>query len=198
MIVGLGNPGPEYAHHRHNVGFQVLDILAQRHGATFDKHQKRARLAVTRITLPSGPQGRVLLVKPMTYMNASGEAVGALATFYKIAPEDLLVIHDDLDLPLGRIRLRPGGGAGGHKGVASIIRRIGAEGFGRLRVGIGRPGGEGSQASSHMDPADYVLQPFSVEQEKTIGIARERAADAVETWLEQGIEAAMNRCNCPE
>ncbi len=207
MIVGLGNPGPEYARHRHNIGFQVLDLFAERHGLAFDKFQKRARLAIGPVTLSvpastsalaSTWHGRVLLAKPMTYMNASGEAVAALAQFYKIAPADILVVHDDLDLPLGRIRLRPGGSAGGQKGVASIIKRLGTEDFHRLRIGISRPGAPGSGAPPSMDPADYVLQPFSADQEAEMAFVRQRAADAIATWLALGIEAAMNRFNSDE
>ncbi len=195
MIVGLGNPGPEYARNRHNIGFQVLDLFAERHGLAFDKFQKRGRLAIGNVRLRTGWSGRVLLVKPMTYMNASGEAVGPLAGFYKIAADKILVVHDDLDLPLGRLRLRPDGSPGGQKGVASIIRALGTDGFCRLKIGISRPGGQNSGAPPAMDPADYVLQPFTGEQEKEMALARERAADAIETWLSEGIEAAMNAFN---
>lgn len=205
MIVGLGNPGPEYARHRHNIGFQVVDLFAQRHGLVFDKFQKRARLAIGQVTLKgltsavaSGWQDRVLLAKPMTYMNLSGEAVGALAAFYKIAPADILVIHDDLDLPPGKLRLRASGSAGGQKGVKSIIQHLHTEAFARLRIGISRPGGVGSSAPPGMDPADYVLQPFTAEQETEMGFVRDRAVEAIETWLAQGIEAAMNRFNPDE
>lgn len=195
MIAGLGNPGPEYARHRHNIGFQVLDLFAERHALAFDKFQKRGRLAIGPVTVRDGWAGRVLLVKPMTYMNVSGEAVGQLAAFYKIAPGCILVIHDDLDLPLGRLRLRANGSAGGQKGVASIIRALGSDAFGRLRVGISRPGGQNSGAPPAMDPADYVLQPFSAEQEKEMMLARVRAVDAIELWLSAGIDAAMNAYN---
>ncbi len=195
MIVGLGNPGPEYARHRHNIGFQVVDRFAEQHRLTFDKFQKRARLALGQVTLKGGWSGRVVLAKPMTYMNLSGEAISALAAFYKIAPADILVIHDDLDLPIGRIRLRPGGSAGGQKGVASTIQRLGTDAFHRLRVGISRPGGTGSDAPPAMDPADYVLQPFNAEQEKEMTFVRLRAAEAIEIWLSQGIAAAMNQFN---
>ncbi len=200
IIVGLGNPGPEYARHRHNIGFQVLDLFAERHGLAFDKFQKRARLAMGQVTLRASNSastlasvwtGRVLLAKPMTYMNASGEAVSALMAFYKIPPADLLVVSDDLDLPVGRIRVRAEGGAGGQKGVASIIRQLGGEGFARLRVGIGRPPGQ-------MDPADYVLRPFNAEQEEEMVFVRQRAADAIEAWLTLGIAAAMNQFNADE
>jgi PTH1 family peptidyl-tRNA hydrolase len=187
VIVGLGNPGPEYARNRHNIGFQVAELFAERHGLRFDKFQKRARVALGQVTLP-GWQGRVLIAKPMTYMNASGEAVAPLAAFYKVAPADLLVISDDLDLPLGRIRLRRGGGAGGQKGVLSITQHLRTDAFPRLRMGIGRPPGQ-------MDPAAYVLQDFSAEQEAEMAFVRPRAADAVEAWLTTGIEAAMNAYN---
>lgn len=195
MIVGLGNPGPEYARHRHNIGFQIVELLAQRHDLAFDKFQKRARLAIGVITLGNGWRGKVLLAKPMTYMNASGEAVGQLAAFYKIAPAAILVVHDDLDLPLGRIRLRPGGSAGGQKGVASTIKALGSADFHRLRVGISRPGAANSDAPPGMEPADYVLQPFSAGQEQEMVFARQRAVEALETWLARGIEAAMNQFN---
>lgn len=188
MIVGLGNPGPEYARNRHNVGFQVLDVLAGRHHLGFDKFQKRARVALGRIVLAGGGSCRVVLTKPMTYMNGSGQAVGPLVKFYKINPADLLVLYDDLDLPSGRIRLRPGGSSGGQKGLQSIIDALGTDAFPRLRLGIGRPPGQ-------MDPADYVLQPFSRDEEAEMSGVRERAADAVEVWLALGIEAAMNQFN---
>jgi PTH1 family peptidyl-tRNA hydrolase len=188
MIVGLGNPGPEYAQSRHNVGFQVVDLLAERHDLEFDRFQKRARLAIGRVRTPAGSEQRVLVAKPMTYMNASGEAVAPLAAFYKIAPADVLVVFDDLDLPVGRIRLRPGGGSGGQKGMQSIIKHLGSETFPRLRVGIGRPPGQ-------MDPAAYVLRPFSTEQEVEMTFVRMTAADAIEAWLAFGIEAAMNQLN---
>jgi PTH1 family peptidyl-tRNA hydrolase len=188
MIVGLGNPGPEYARSRHNVGFQVVDLFAARHGLRFDKAQKRARVAAGQINLAAGWSGRGLLVKPLTFINASGDAVGPLAKFYKVAPADMLVVFDDLDLPVGRLRLRPDGGSSGQKGVKSIIQSLGVETFPRLRVGIGRPPGQ-------MDPADYVLQPFSAAQEEEMVFVRGRAADAIETWLAQGIVAAMNQFN---
>ncbi len=188
MIVGLGNPGPEYARNRHNIGFQVVDLFAQRHALKFDKAQKRARVALGQITLAAGWSGRVLLAKPITFMNASGEAVGPLAKFYKVAPIDILVVFDDLDLPVGRLRMRPDGGSSGQKGVKSIIQHLGVETFPRVRVGIGRPPGQ-------MDPADYVLQTFSAAQEEEMAFVRIKAAEAIETWLAQGIVAAMNQFN---
>jgi peptidyl-tRNA hydrolase, PTH1 family len=188
IIVGLGNPGPEYADHRHNVGFQIVELLAERYGLAFDKVQKRARVGLGRIPGPDDAIVRVVLAKPMTYMNLSGEAVGALARFYKVKPEDILVVHDDMDLPVGRIRLRPGGGPGGQRGVKSIIQHLGTEEFPRLRVGIDRPPGR-------MDPKAYVLQTFNKQQADEIAIVRVLAADAVEAWLAVGINAAMNKYN---
>lgn len=188
MIVGLGNPGPEHVRSRHNIGFQVADLLADRHGLVFDKFQKRARLAIGSISVPDATPQRVVLAKPMTYMNASGEAVGALAAFYRIAPADILVLCDDLDLPVGRIRMRAGGSSGGQKGLHSIIKHLSTEAFPRLRMGIGRPPGQ-------MDPASYVLQPFSPQQEAEMAFVRPRAADAIEVWLTHGIDAAMNQFN---
>jgi PTH1 family peptidyl-tRNA hydrolase len=188
LIVSLGNPGPEYARNRHNVGFQVADVFVERHGLAFTRFQKRARVALGKIMLANGWSGRVVVAKPMTYMNLAGEAVGALAAFYKISPAGILVIFDDLDLPAGKLRLRPGGGAGGQKGMKSIIQHLHTEAFPRLRVGIGRPPGQ-------MDPADYVLQNFSAAEEQEMAFVRSRAADAIEVWLAQGIEAAMNQFN---
>jgi PTH1 family peptidyl-tRNA hydrolase len=188
MIVGLGNPGPEYSRNRHNIGFQAVEVFAQRHGLRLDKAQKRARLVVGDIRLPAGHTERVLLAKPLTYMNAAGEAIGPLAAFYKIAPADILVVSDDLDLPPGRLRLRAGGSSGGQKGVQSIIRHLHTDAFPRLRIGIGRPPGR-------MDAADYVLQNFPPGEEAEMVFVRDRAADAMEVWLAGGIEAAMNQFN---
>lgn len=188
MIVGLGNPGPEYARSRHNAGFQVVELFAERHRLKFDKMQKRARVAQGQVTLAGGWSGRVLLAKPLTFMNASGEAVGPLAKFYKIAPADVLVVFDDLDVSIGRLRLRPDGGSSGQKGVKSIIQHLGTDVLPRLRIGIGRPPGQ-------MDPADYVLQPFTAAQEEEMVFVRSKAVDAIETWLALGIDAAMNQFN---
>jgi len=183
LIVGLGNPGREYADNRHNAGFQCLDRLAAAHGLSFTRRQARARVAQGNIA-----GRRVLLVKPQTFMNASGEAVGQLARFYKVAPEDVLVVYDDLDLPLGKIRLRPGGGAGGHRGMRSIIQHLGTEDFPRLRLGIGRPPGS-------MDPVDYVLSDFTADERAEMELTFERAVAAIECFLREGIEAAMNAFN---
>ena len=183
MIVGLGNPGSRYQHNRHNVGFQIVDELAAAHDLSFDKRQFKAKIASGWIR-----EQRVLLVKPQTFMNASGEAVQPLVAYYKIELEDLIVVYDDLDLPVGKLRLRPFGGAGGHNGMKSIIQRLGSNQFPRLRVGIGRPPGR-------MDPADYVLQDFSDDQEAIMVQVRDRARRALERALEAGIERAMNEFN---
>jgi PTH1 family peptidyl-tRNA hydrolase len=182
LIVGLGNPGRKYANNRHNVGFQCLDRLAEAWGLSFSRRKHKALLA----------QGetaglKVILAKPQTFMNLSGEAVERLARFYKVPPKDILVIYDDLDLPVGKIRLRPEGGSGGHKGMKSIIEHLGTNGFCRLRVGIGRP--------PHGDPVDYVLGDFAPDERIAIDEARERAVSAVELWLAEGIVVAMNKYN---
>jgi PTH1 family peptidyl-tRNA hydrolase len=183
LIAGLGNPGPRYAGNRHNVGFRCLELLAVAHDLAFDKRQKRSRVALGTV------QGRrVLLAQPQTFMNESGSAVVPLARFYRVPPERLLVVYDDLDLPLGTLRLRPAGGSGGHKGMRSIIERLGDQDFSRLRVGIGRPPGR-------MDPTAYVLQDFSAEEKPLVEEALERAVAAIETWLCDGIQAAMSRYN---
>lgn len=183
LIPGLGNPGTRYAGNRHNVGFQVLDLLAARHNLRFDRSEHRAVVAHGRIA-----GQRVLLAKPQTYMNESGRAVGPLARFYKVAPEQIMVVFDDLDLPQGTIRLRPQGGAGGHNGMRSIIEHLATDNFPRLRIGIGRPPGQ-------MDPAAYVLQDFRPEEEAEMTLVRQEAADALELWLREGLPSAMNRYN---
>jgi len=183
MVVGLGNPGPRYARNRHNAGFQCVDLLAEVHGLRFDQRQHGALLASGHIE-----STRLMLVKPMTFMNSLGPTVAAIARFYKVSLADMLVVYDDLDLPLGKIRLRPEGGSGGHNGMKSIIQHLGTQAFPRLRIGIGRPPGQ-------MEPADYVLQDFSLEQEEIMVQVRDRAVKAIECWLRQGIEKAMNACN---
>lgn len=199
MIVGLGNPGPQYAGNRHNIGFQVVDLFAQRHHIEMPRMQFKARMGDGWVSHrpsfdPDNPFGslplrqKTLLVKPLTYMNNSGQAVASLASYYDIDPASILVIHDDLDLEPGKIRLRPGGGSGGQNGIKSIIRLLGTQDFPRLRVGIGRPPGR-------MNPADYVLQNFSKDEEEIFGPLRATAADAVESWLFDGINTAMNRYN---
>lgn len=183
MIAGLGNPGPRYARNRHNIGFQIADRFAAAHSLDFDKLQFKARVAVGAV----GEQ-RVLLVKPQGYMNLSGPPVQSLASYYKIALADILVIFDDLDLPTGKLRLRPFGGAGGHNGMRSLIQRLASDQFARLRVGIGRP-------PDQMDPADYVLENFSTAEEEIMVPTREHAVRALEIWLSDGLAAAMNQFN---
>lgn len=187
MIVGLGNPGPRYSRNRHNIGFQCIELCAQRWGITLDRVQMRAQTGSGFITR-EGLRQKVLLVKPLTFMNASGEAVAPLARFHHIEPSSILVIHDDLDLPAGKLRLRPGGSSGGQNGVRSIIEHLGTQEFARIRVGIGRP-------PNGMDPAAYVLQNFSEEEEAIFAPLRERVVEAAACWLFEGIERAMNRFN---
>jgi PTH1 family peptidyl-tRNA hydrolase len=183
LVVGLGNPGLQYARNRHNAGFQVVDRLAARAGAAFRKHPGRALVARAAI---GGTQ--VLLAKPQTFMNLSGASVAALIHWYHLDPvRQLLVIYDDLDLPQGKIRLRARGSAGGHKGLTSIIEHLRTQDFARLRVGIGRP--------EHGEPFQYVLQDYTAEERMLMDAAQERAADAVECYLRQGIIAAMNQFN---
>ena len=185
LIAGLGNPGPQYAANRHNIGFRCLDRLAAEHGLTFDRRQKRA------LTARGVIAGReVLLVKPQTFMNESGRAVVPLARFYKVPPARLLVVYDDLDLPPGTLRLRPSGGSGGHRGMRSIIAQLGSQEFPRLRIGIGRPPGR-------MDPAAYVLQDFAPEEWPLMEETLARAIAAIEVWLTEGLDAAMSRYNGP-
>lgn len=183
LIAGLGNPGPKYAANRHNVGFRCIDLLGSRFGVAFDKRQGQARVA-----LGDFDGRRIVLVKPRTYMNESGRAVVPVARFYKVPLECLLVIYDDLDLPQGVLRLRSEGGSGGHKGMRSIIKHLGTQEFPRLRIGVGRPPGR-------MDPAAYVLQDFSADEESLLEDTLERAVIAVELWLREGIDVAMSRCN---
>lgn len=183
LLVGLGNPGRQYSHTRHNIGFMVLDRLAARLGVTFSRLQMRA------LTVDTRYEGqRVILAKPQTYMNESGLAVGSLAKFYKIPLEHLLVAHDDVDLPFGTLRLRPGGGSAGQKGVASTIERLGGQDFPRLRFGIGRPPGQ-------MLAAAYVLQEFGRADMEELPALLDRAADALQTFITAGLEMAMNRYN---
>jgi PTH1 family peptidyl-tRNA hydrolase len=183
LVVGLGNPGLKYFSNRHNAGFRCLDQLAASHSLVFDRRQKRARVALGTIR-----GQRVILVKPQTFVNESGRAVVPLAQFYKVPPQRLLVVYDDLDLPLEALRLRPEGGSGGHRGMRSIAEHLGNQDFPRLRIGIGRPPGQ-------MDPAAYVLQDFSAEEESVLEKTLNRAVAAIETWLTAGIEVAMNRHN---
>lgn len=181
VIAGLGNPGQRYAATRHNAGFRAIDVLASRWGIDVGREKFHAWFG-------SGPVGgeTVALVKPTTFMNRSGQAVLAVGRFYQIELSDLLVVLDDFALPLGRIRVRGRGSAGGHNGLSDIITRLGTDAFARLRIGVGEAIG---------DPARYVLERFSEQEESIVGRVVERAADAAECWLESGTEAAMNRFN---
>ena len=183
LIVGLGNPGKKYDNNRHNVGWKVLDELARRYRLSFDKTEKKALTA-------SGMIGdhKVLLAKPQTFMNASGEAVRGLVDFYKIDLAQVVIVSDDLDIPLGTLRLRKTGGAGGQRGVKNIIQHLGTKDFSRVRFGIGRPPGK-------MDPAAYVLQDFKGDEAILAQEVITVATDAVETWLRDGIDVAMTQFN---
>jgi PTH1 family peptidyl-tRNA hydrolase len=183
LIAGLGNPGRQYSNTRHNIGFMVVNRLAERLGLSFSRLQFRALVTDGRY------EGqRIFLAKPQTYMNDSGQAVGALARFYKIPRECLMVAHDDVDLPFGTLRIRPGGGSAGQKGVASIINSLGAEAFPRLRMGVGRPPGSKVAAA-------YVLQEFGRQDAALLPEILDRAGDAFLAFVTQGLEMAMNRFN---
>jgi peptidyl-tRNA hydrolase, PTH1 family len=184
VIIGLGNPGPEYRKTRHNVGFWVVEVLAQRWGIRLSR---RAFLSLTGDGQLKGE--KILLVQPETYMNRSGETARRIRDFYRLELSDFVVVHDDLDLPLGRVRVkRGGGGAGGNRGVASLIAAFGSKEFVRIKVGIGRPPGR-------QDPADFVLQPFTPQEEASILPAVDNAAGAVEMWISDGIEKTMAAVN---
>jgi PTH1 family peptidyl-tRNA hydrolase len=189
LIVGLGNPGKTYARNRHNVGFGCLSYFARIHSVRFERRQCRARTGAAEVS-----NQKALLAKPGTFVNLSGQSVACLMHRHHIRLGDLLVIYDDLDLPLGKIRLRQSGSSGGHKGMNSIISALGSEGFPRIRVGIGRPPGE-RQSVSEDDIVRYVLSDFSPEEEATVKLAIARVAGGIDCFLAQGIEAAMNKFN---
>ncbi|MFD6351022.1 aminoacyl-tRNA hydrolase [Nocardia tengchongensis] len=182
LVIGLGNPGSEYERTRHNVGFMVADLLAERVGGRFTVHKKSgADLLEARL------DGRkVLLAKPRTYMNLSGRPVAALAKFFSVPATEVIVVHDELDLPFGQIRLKRGGGEGGHNGLRSISQALTTKDYLRVRFGIGRPPGR-------QDPADYVLKPFSAPERKEVPVIVEQTADAVELLLRVGLETAQNQ-----
>ena len=181
MIIGLGNPGKEYAQTKHNVGFMVVDAIADELNVSVEKRQCQA---FTQMTTWDGE--KILLVKPQTYMNLSGQAVMELLNYYKDKIDDLLVIHDDLDLPPGQLRFKQGGGAGGHNGIKNIIAHLNSNDFDRLKIGIGRDKNE---------TKDYVLTPFAGTDKKQIDEAVALSVDAVKMWLQQGIAPAMNQYN---
>ena len=182
LVVGLGNPGPQYAKTRHNVGFMVADVLAARIGVPFKVHKKSgAEVATGRLGGRS-----VVLAKPRCYMNESGRQIGPLAKFYSIVPGDVIVIHDELDIDFGKVRLKLGGGEGGHNGLRSVANALGSKDFQRVRIGIGRPPGR-------KDPAAFVLEPFSSIERTEVPTLCELAADATELLLEVGLEPAQNQ-----
>jgi len=188
LIVGLGNPGREYSGNRHNIGFLCLGHLAKLHRISFEKSQARSRIGIGRIT---GEE--VVLARPQTYMNASGKSVFLLLQRYNLTLEDLVVIHDDLDLPLGKIRIRKGSSSGGHKGAVSIISTLGSQDFIRLRVGIGRPLGEGETRDDNV--VGHVLGDFTSEEQPVVEETIHRVSEAVACLLTGGLEAAMNKFN---
>jgi peptidyl-tRNA hydrolase, PTH1 family len=183
LLIGLGNPGREYRDNRHNLGFMVIDRLIVRLNARGLKVQSKAI-----VTTATYEERKLILAKPQTYMNLSGQSAQGLLNFYKLPMENMLVAHDDLDLPFGTIRIRPGGGPGGQKGMASTIERLGTKEFPRLRLGIGRPPGR-------MDPAAYVLQDFSRDEMKILSEIVDRAAEAALTFVVEGLNKAMNKYN---
>ncbi len=182
LVVGLGNPGARYRRTRHNVGFRIVDRLAERWNVVLDPSRGAAEVADARYA-----STRVVLAKPSTFMNASGEAVAKLRYAYGVEPADVVAVHDDLDLPLGRVRVRGGGGAGGHRGVLSLIAELGAE-FARVRIGIGRPLDDG-------DPVAFVLAEFTPDETPRVEEIVDRAADAVESLIRDGLERTMGTFN---
>ncbi|MGB8981826.1 MAG: aminoacyl-tRNA hydrolase [Anaerolineales bacterium] len=183
LLIGLGNPGREYRDTRHNVGFMLIDRLIIRLNARGMKVQSKAI-----VTTAAYEERKLILAKPQTYMNLSGQSAQGLLHFYKVSMENMLVAHDDLDIPFGTIRIRPKGGPGGQGGMASTIEQLGTKDFPRLRIGIGRPPGR-------MDPSDYVLQNFSREEMKVLSEIIDRAADAALTFVMDGLNKAMNKYN---
>ncbi|WP_174248448.1 aminoacyl-tRNA hydrolase [Streptomyces hoynatensis] len=187
LIAGLGNPGPQYAANRHNVGFMVADLLGQRIGGTFKSHKSRAMVLEGRLGAPGTGGPRVVLAKPMTFMNLSGGPVTALSTFYRVPPERLVVVHDELDIGYGTLRLKRGGGDNGHNGLKSVTASLGRD-YHRVRFGIGRPPGR-------MDVAAFVLKDFTPAERKELDYFVDRAADAVEALVRDGLERAQSAFN---
>ncbi|MET7906406.1 aminoacyl-tRNA hydrolase [Streptomyces sp. NPDC005355] len=187
LVVGLGNPGAEYAANRHNVGFMVADLLAERMGARFKAHKARAQVVEGRIGPPGAASRRVIVAKPMSFMNLSGGPTTALRDFYKVPVDHVVAIHDELDIDYGMLRLKFGGGDNGHNGLKSITKSLGAD-YLRVRFGIGRPPGR-------MDVAAFVLKDFSAAERRELDYFVDRAADAVETLLIDGLERAQGTYN---
>ena len=180
LVLGLGNPGPSYAGNRHNVGFMVADLLAERVGGRFKAHKGRADLVQARVA-----GVRVLLAKPKCYMNESGGPAASLRDFFKVPVDRIVVVHDELDIPAGTLRLKAGGGDNGHNGLRSLTTSLGSKDYLRVRIGIGRPPGR-------QDPADFVLKDFSGAERKELAFHLDRAADAVEALLTGPLETAQN------
>jgi peptidyl-tRNA hydrolase, PTH1 family len=189
LVVGLGNPGPKYAGHRHNVGHLVVDELADRMGAPLRAHKTgRAEVLEGRVTPPGTPGPRVVLARPRCYMNESGGPVKALATFYKVPPERIVAVHDELDIPFGALRVKLGGGDNGHNGLRSMRSSLGTGDFHRVRAGIGRPPGR-------QDVSDFVLSDYSAAERKELPFQVMDAADAVECLVTEGLEKTQSRFN---
>ena len=186
LIVGLGNPGRRYANNRHNIGFVCLNHFARMQGIRFDKKQGKARIGTGEVAA-----NKIVLAKPQTYMNSSGESVSLLIRKFNVNLNNLIVIHDDLDLPLGKIRIRQGGSAGGHKGVTSIISCLQSQEFLRLRIGIGRP----TTKTSEADIIDYVLSDFADEEKQIITPLIPKVSEAIQCLLTEGLLAAMHKYN---
>jgi PTH1 family peptidyl-tRNA hydrolase len=183
LILGLGNPGPQYAGNRHNAGFMVLDVLADRVGGKFKSHKSRGEVVETRIA-----GERAVLAKPRSYMNESGGPAASLRDFFKAPIDRIIVVHDELDLVLGALRLKQGGGDNGHNGLKSLRKSLGSGEFFRVRLGVGRPPGR-------QDPADFVLRDYSAAERKEVGVQLERAADSIEVLVRDGLAAAQNAFN---
>ena len=190
LIVGLGNPGRGYANNRHNVGFACLNHFARTQGIRFDRKQGKARIGIGEVA-----SSKVVLAKPQTYVNLSGQSVSRLIKRFNINLNDLIVIHDDLDLPLGKIRISHGSSSGGHKGIDSIISCLGSQDFTRLRVGIGRPTAEGFAEVSEADVVAYVLSNFTPDEKQVIVRVIPRVSEAILCLLTEGLVAAMNKYN---
>jgi len=189
LIIGLGNPGREYAHNRHNIGFLCLNHFARQHDIRFDRKQGKARTGTGRVD-----DIEVVLAKPQTFMNRSGQSLSLLLKKFNIALDDLIVIHDDIDLPLGKIRIRRSSSSGGHKGINSIIAELGSQDFIRIRAGIGRP--EPAMAEADEDKIiDYVLSDFTPEERQVVSEVVSRVSEAILCVLTEGVEVAMNRYN---
>ena len=183
LIVGLGNPGQTYARQRHNVGFMTLDAISCKHNVIFTKHKSKSMIATLRLN-----NMNVILSKPQTFMNLSGQSVQELVRYYDIQPDNILVIFDDLDLPIGDIRIRKSGGSSGHKGMQSVITLLGTNTIPRLRLGIGRP-------PANVDPKDYVLKPFSEQQKSHMNSLIPKVIEAVESFVIDGINTSMSNYN---